>query len=78
MLFCFRLQSNKTVKYVRFMTHFMSLFVVKHGVPLLTQSMDQCQPGVFAVVLEKIWCPNFLEQALQLSDSEEKVKKNPL
>jgi exportin-2 (importin alpha re-exporter) len=71
-LLLMRLQSNKTVKYIRYFTHFLCLLAVIHSSALVVQSFEACQPGVFAMILEHVWVPNFSER-LQLSDSETKV-----
>lgn len=40
-----RLMSNKTVKYIRFLTIFWSIFIVKYGVVTFNACLEQQEPG---------------------------------
>jgi exportin-2 (importin alpha re-exporter) len=53
-----RLQSKRTVKFIKSLSIFMSLFVVKHGSANLVGSMNSVQAGIFLVILEQFWIPN--------------------
>ncbi|XP_075474708.1 exportin-2-like [Primulina tabacum] len=53
-----RLQYNRTVKFVKSLVIFMSLFLVKHGSQNLAVSMNAVQPDVFRTILEQFWIPN--------------------
>ncbi|KAJ6729602.1 EXPORTIN-2 [Salix viminalis] len=53
-----RLQSKRTVKYIKSLLIFMSLFLVKHGFANLVNSMNSVQAGIFSVILEQFWIPN--------------------
>ncbi|XP_011023163.1 PREDICTED: exportin-2-like [Populus euphratica] len=53
-----RLQSKRTVKYIKSLLIFMSLFLVKHGFANLVDSMNSVQAGIFLVILEQFWIPN--------------------
>ncbi|KAL2468925.1 Exportin-2 [Forsythia ovata] len=53
-----RLQHNRTVKYVKSLVIFMSLFLVRHGSQNLVGSMNAVQPDVFRTILEQFWIPN--------------------
>ncbi|CAM8884566.1 unnamed protein product [Rhodiola kirilowii] len=53
-----RLQSNRTVKFVKSLVVFMSLFVVKHGTSNLVNSMHVVQDNIFLVILQQFWIPN--------------------
>ncbi|CAA2965340.1 exportin-2-like [Olea europaea subsp. europaea] len=53
-----RLQHNRTVKYIKSLVIFMSLFLVKHGSQNLVGSMNAVQPDVFRTILEQFWIPN--------------------
>ncbi|KAJ6686422.1 EXPORTIN-2 [Salix purpurea] len=53
-----RLQSKRTVKYIKSLLIFMSLFLVKHGFANLVDSMNSVQAGIFSVILEQFWIPN--------------------
>lgn len=53
-----RLQTRKTDKYVISLIVFLSRFICKHGVAPLIAGMDQIQPGIFMMVLNKVWIPS--------------------
>ncbi|KAK4476329.1 hypothetical protein RD792_015475 [Penstemon davidsonii] len=53
-----RLQSNRTVKFIKSLIIFMSLFLVKHGSQKLAGSMNDVQPNIFRTILEHFWVPN--------------------
>ncbi|KAL0464932.1 UNVERIFIED_CONTAM: Exportin-2 [Sesamum latifolium] len=53
-----RLQYNRTVKFIKSLVIFMSLFLVKHGPEKLVGSMNAVQPDVFHTILEQFWVPN--------------------
>jgi exportin-2 (importin alpha re-exporter) len=53
-----RLQSKRTVKFIKSLSIFMSLFVVKHGSANLVGSMNSVQAGIFLVILEQFLIPN--------------------
>ncbi|KAG5184186.1 Cse1-domain-containing protein [Tribonema minus] len=71
-LMLLRLQSHKTVKYVRHLTHFFALVAARHGAAFLARCLEACQPGLLGMILAQVWLPNF-EQGLVLSSREEKV-----
>lgn len=56
-----RLQSNKSMKFVKSLVIFMSLFLVKHGSQKLVDSINslhQNQPNLFGQILDHFWIPN--------------------
>ncbi|KAI5647112.1 hypothetical protein M9H77_33117 [Catharanthus roseus] len=53
-----RLQSNRTVKFVKNLIVFMSLVLVKHGSQNLVASMNTVQPDIFRTIAEQFWIPN--------------------
>lgn len=53
-----RLHKKRTVKFVKSLLIFMSLFLVKHGSANLVNSMNTVQAGIFVMILEQIWIPN--------------------
>ncbi|KAK6142691.1 hypothetical protein DH2020_023039 [Rehmannia glutinosa] len=53
-----RLQNHRTVKFIKSLVIFMSLFLVKHGSQNLVSSMNAVQPDVFLTILEQFWIPN--------------------
>lgn len=53
-----RLQNKRTVKFVKSLLIFMSLFLVKHGSANLIDTMNSVQSNVFLVILEQFWIPN--------------------
>lgn len=53
-----RLQpERRTDKYVRCLVVFLSYFICKYDLNALLKSMDQLQPKIFSMILEKIWVP---------------------
>ncbi|CAM9797006.1 unnamed protein product, partial [Sphacelaria rigidula] len=68
-----RLMVNKTVKYVRYMTIFMSTFIVKYGVASFEQCLQAQEPGMVNKILSQVWIPNFSNH-LVLSPTERKVQ----
>lgn len=52
-----RLQNNKTTKFVKSFVIFMSLFLVKHGPQNLVTSINSVQAGIFFMIIEQIWIP---------------------
>lgn len=52
-----RLQNNKTTKFVKSFVIFMSLFLVKHGPQNLVTSVNAVQAGIFLMIIEQIWIP---------------------
>ncbi|XP_010544845.1 PREDICTED: exportin-2 [Tarenaya hassleriana] len=53
-----RLQNRRTVKFLKSLVIFMSLFLVKHGSVHLVDTMNTVQPNIFNVILEQFWVPN--------------------
>ncbi|CAM6129189.1 unnamed protein product [Calypogeia fissa] len=53
-----RLQRERTVKFIKSLIIFMSLFAVKHGHALLTDSINSVQPNLIFMILEHVWVPN--------------------
>ncbi|KAI3681877.1 hypothetical protein L6452_36682 [Arctium lappa] len=52
-----RLQNSKTPRLVRCLIIFMSLFLVKHGLQTLTDSINSVQANLFHVILGQFWIP---------------------
>ncbi|KAF5733505.1 Exportin-2 -like protein [Tripterygium wilfordii] len=53
-----RLQRHRTIKFIKSLLIFMSLFIVKHGSGNLVDTMNAVQPNIFLVILEQFWIPN--------------------
>nr|GMC95577.1 Exportin-2 [Ipomoea batatas] len=53
-----RLQERKTVKFVKNLVIFMSLFLIKHGCQNLAASIDAVQANLFRTIVEQFWVPN--------------------
>ncbi|PIN17337.1 Nuclear export receptor CSE1/CAS (importin beta superfamily) [Handroanthus impetiginosus] len=53
-----RLQYNRTVKFVKSLVIFISLFLVKHGSQNLASTMNAVQPDVLSTILEQFCIPN--------------------
>ncbi|XP_068667006.1 exportin-2-like [Aristolochia californica] len=53
-----RLQNLRTVKYVKSLVIFMSLFLIKYGHGKLVETINNVQPNIFGVILEQFWIPN--------------------
>lgn len=53
-----RLQNSKTARLVRCLIIFMSLFLVKHGIQTLVDSINSVQANLFHAILGQFWIPN--------------------
>ncbi|XP_076957466.1 exportin-2-like [Bidens hawaiensis] len=53
-----RLQNSKTPRLVRCLIILMSLFLVKHGIQALIDSINSVQANLFHMILDQIWIPN--------------------
>lgn len=53
-----RLSSSKTVKFVKNLIIFMSLFLVKYGSQNLVDTINAVQPDLFRTILEQFWVPS--------------------
>lgn len=53
-----RLQYNRTVKFIKSLLIFMSLFLVKHGSENLVASVNAVQPDVLRTISEQFWIRN--------------------
>ena len=56
-ILCMRLQSNKTVAFVRGFLGFLGLVAGLHGGGTLGQALDALQPGLLWQLLEQVWVP---------------------
>eukprot|EP00899_Mesostigma_viride_P021200 jgi/Mesvir1/29081/Mv18387-RA.1 len=54
-LLCSRLQTSKTVKFVKCWTIFVALYLCKHGPLAVESSLNKVQPGLFKMLLEAFW-----------------------
>ncbi|XP_072017606.1 exportin-2-like [Amphiura filiformis] len=52
-----RLMSSKTTKFIKGILVFFCLYAVKHGAPALVKMVDDIQPKMFGMVLEKLYVP---------------------
>ncbi|XP_020981826.1 exportin-2 [Arachis duranensis] len=52
------LQRRRTVKLIKSLLIFMSLFLIKHGPSNLVETMNLVQPNIFNVILSQFWIPN--------------------
>ncbi|KAE9615357.1 hypothetical protein Lal_00048401 [Lupinus albus] len=52
------LQQNRTVKLIKSLLIFMSLFLIKHGSSNVVDTMNSVQPGIFIVIMNQFWIPN--------------------
>ncbi|KAJ1429475.1 Importin-beta, N-terminal domain [Sesbania bispinosa] len=52
------LQKRRTVKLIKSLLIFMSLFLIKHGASILVDTMNSVQPNIFVVILNQFWIPN--------------------
>ncbi|GAV68224.1 CAS_CSE1 domain-containing protein/IBN_N domain-containing protein/Cse1 domain-containing protein [Cephalotus follicularis] len=52
------LERNRSVRFVKSLVIFMSLFLVKHGAANLVDTMNTVQQNIFLVILEQFWIPN--------------------
>jgi exportin-2 (importin alpha re-exporter) len=50
-----RLQASKTPKFVRILIIFFSILVVGHGAESVVNRINEIQPGLFWMFLEKVW-----------------------
>ncbi|KAD3069050.1 hypothetical protein E3N88_36930 [Mikania micrantha] len=53
-----RLHNSKTPRLVRCLIISMSLFLVKHGIQTLIDTINSVQANIFHMILEHIWIPN--------------------
>nr|GMD39947.1 Exportin-2 [Ipomoea batatas] len=53
-----RLQERRTVKFVKNLVIFMSLFLVRHGSQNLVASINAVQVNLFNTIVEQFWIPN--------------------
>lgn len=52
------LQKKRTVKLIKSLLIFMSLFLIKHGSANVVDTMNSVQPDIFIVILNQFWIPN--------------------
>ncbi|MED6180174.1 hypothetical protein PIB30_007680 [Stylosanthes scabra] len=52
------LQRRRTVKLIKSLLIFMSLFLIKHGSSNLVETMNLVQPNIFNAILTQFWIPN--------------------
>ncbi|XP_030488902.2 exportin-2 [Cannabis sativa] len=52
------LLSRRTIKLIKSLLIFMSLFLVKHGSTNLVETMNAVQPNIFKEILAQFWVPN--------------------
>ncbi|XP_027336190.1 exportin-2 isoform X1 [Abrus precatorius] len=52
------LQKRRTVKLIKSLLIFMSLFLIKHGSSNVVDTMNNVQPDIFIVILNQFWIPN--------------------
>ncbi|XP_031504230.1 exportin-2 [Nymphaea colorata] len=53
-----RLHKQRTIKFIKSLVIFMSLFLVKHGHAPLVNTINAVQENIFGVILEQFWIPN--------------------
>eukprot|EP00270_Netrium_digitus_P018892 TRINITY_DN7289_c0_g2_i1.p1 TRINITY_DN7289_c0_g2~~TRINITY_DN7289_c0_g2_i1.p1 ORF type:complete len:298 (+),score=87.74 TRINITY_DN7289_c0_g2_i1:26-895(+) len=53
-LLFYRLQNSRTPKFTKSLLIFLSLFVVKHGVATVVQSIDRVQAGIFPQLVDSV------------------------
>jgi exportin-2 (importin alpha re-exporter) len=53
-----RLQSNKTVRFMKALVALFSLFVVRNDASTLVNAVDAVQPGLFLNLLSNVWLPS--------------------
>jgi exportin-2 (importin alpha re-exporter) len=58
-----RAQGSMTPKFGKYFAIFLCFFVHARGVDTLYNSMEALQPGIFAMVLEKLWVPHIAKGA---------------
>ncbi|KAJ7514727.1 hypothetical protein O6H91_23G056900 [Diphasiastrum complanatum] len=54
----YRLQNQRTVKFIKSLIVFSSLSVVKYGHTVVAESINAIQPNLFLMILEQVWIPN--------------------
>lgn len=52
------LQKRRTVKFIKSLLIFISLFLIKHGSANVVDTMNSVQPDIFIVILNQFWIPN--------------------
>jgi exportin-2 (importin alpha re-exporter) len=55
-----RLQYRSTVKFIKSLIVFASLFGVKHSPGQVIETINLVQPDLFSTILDKIWIPNLV------------------
>uniref|UniRef100_A0A7S2T0L6 Exportin-2 n=1 Tax=Chloropicon primus TaxID=1764295 RepID=A0A7S2T0L6_9CHLO len=58
-LLCQRLQTSSTPKYTKHFLIFLAMFIDKHGVSVVMNSIDSLQQGLFGMLLQQVLMPNF-------------------
>ena len=58
-LLCQRLQTSPTPKYTKHFLIFLALFIDKHSVSVVMNSIDSLQQGLFGMLLQQVLMPNF-------------------
>jgi exportin-2 (importin alpha re-exporter) len=58
-LLCQRLQTSATPKYTKYFLIFLAVFIDKHGVSVVMNSIDSLQQGLFGMLLQQVLVPNF-------------------
>ncbi|CAN6439530.1 unnamed protein product [Victoria cruziana] len=78
-----RLHNQRTIKFIKSLVLFMSLFLVKHGHVALVNTIHAVQEDLFEVILELFWIPNlklitgFIEVKLCLVASTRLLCESP-
>jgi len=57
-MFMMRLQQNKTARYIRFLTSFLSFLIAKYGPSVVTDGLEQMQAGLAVMLIQQVWVPN--------------------
>ncbi|KAI4328926.1 hypothetical protein L6164_021240 [Bauhinia variegata] len=52
------LEQRRTVKFIKSLLIFMSLFLIKHGSSNLVETVNTIQGDLFTVILKQFWIPN--------------------
>lgn len=52
------LQKRRTVKLLKSLLIFISLFLIKHGSSSVIETMNTVQPDIFSAILTQFWIPN--------------------
>jgi len=55
-----RLSTKKTPKYIKGLLVFVCFFISKRGLGTVISSVETVQPGIFNMLLEKVWVPDIL------------------